>query len=452
MVDSIAFPEKSSAVPKHSTSARGSAVRPGQLKLLLVIAIAVFAMGCGGDSGGSSSPQPAPFVHFVPNSHAFWSDPANWTTSCGPAYANILLAGSNFLPCRGGPFALCYYSGPSSGSQDLSCTLTPDGNYANCKCYDIPYGVYFVDINGILNHSVYEKTIAQCGSDGSLCAAVNSAPVCQSVNQGTLIPGAKLFSTFSFDCIPTNGIGQTSCTAEPYAGCVTAPCLPTDQAGIVNCSCPTFDGPYQVGQNAQICTLGDNLVWSAAYAPPTSCTPSSTSLSLSTSAADALPMPMVTAANSVETSTPPPVPAAVPSTGGCVPDAPGGYGCPLNKAGTTMLPPDSGVNCAKVCSEYGTCLQAKAAQAGYTCDATLCTDTCSDRDLVGEACAALPKCDISEIAKAEGAAQCSCCASQLCDCLPDAETNKAIFSLNQRQRDLGITPQCDVNGTLCGTP
>jgi len=24
--------------------------------------------------------------------------------------------------------------------------------------------------------------------------------------------------------------------------------------------------------------------------------------------------------------------------------------------------------------------------------------------------------------------------------------------LNQRQRDLGITPQCDTNGTLCGTP
>ena len=97
-------------------------------------------------------------MHFVPNSHAFWSNPANWTTDCGPAYANIPLASSNFLPCRGGPFALCYYSGPERRMQDLSCTLTPDGNYANCNCYDIPYGVYFVDINAILNHSVYEKT------------------------------------------------------------------------------------------------------------------------------------------------------------------------------------------------------------------------------------------------------------------------------------------------------
>ncbi len=32
------------------------------------------------------------------------------------------------------------------------------------------------------------------------------------------------------------------------------------------------------------------------------------------------------------------------------------------------------------------------------------------------------------------------------------ETNKAIFSFNRRQRDRAITPQCDVNGTLCGTP
>jgi hypothetical protein len=447
-------PEKSSAVPKDYICARKSFACPGRLRLLLLIALALFAVGCGGDI--SSPSTPAPFVHFVPNSHAFWSNPANWTTGCGPAYANILLAGSNFLPCRGGPFALCYYSGPSTGSQDLSCTVTPDGNYANCKCFDIPYGVYFVDINAILNHSVYEKTVAQCGSDGSLCAAVNSAPVCQSVNQGTLIPGAKLFSTFSFDCIPTNGIGQTSCTTAPYAGCMTAPCLPTDQPGIVNCSCPTFDGPYQIGQNEQMCTLGDDLVWSAAYAPPTSCAPPG----------DAPPRSTVTrstSATSPETTTPsvempaleasaPPIPAAVPSTGGCVPDAPGGYGCPLYKAGTTVLPPMSGVDCQKVCAEYGTCLQPGSAQAGYTCDATLCTDTCSDRNLVGTACAALPKCDISEIVKAEGAAQCSCCASQLCNCSPDAETNRAIFSLNKRQRDLGITPQCDVNGTLCGTP
>ena len=160
--------------------------------------------------------------------------------------------------------------GSELGQRNLSCTLTPDGLYANCKCFEIPYGVYFVDINSILNHAVFEKTVAQCGADGSLCQTTNSAPVCQSVNSGTLIPGTNVFSTFSFDCIPTNGIGETSCSQASYAGCMTTPCFKTAQSGIVNCSCPVFDGPYQVGQNDQVCALGDDLVWSASYAPPTS--------------------------------------------------------------------------------------------------------------------------------------------------------------------------------------
>ena len=152
---------------------------------LLLVLVMLLAAGCNG-SGGSQPATTAGIVHFVPNSYAFWSDPSNWTTSLGPAYADITLASSNFVPCRGGPFALCYYSGPSSGAEDLSCTLTPDGNYANCQCFDIPYGVYFVDINAILNHAVYEETVAQCGADGSLCATLNSAPVCANVNQGEL--------------------------------------------------------------------------------------------------------------------------------------------------------------------------------------------------------------------------------------------------------------------------
>ena len=215
--------------------------------VVLFFTISMLLMaGCNGSGGGS---QPPGIVHFVPNSLAFWSSPANWTTSYGPAFANISLGSSNFLPCRGGPFALCYYSGPSSGPEDLSCTLTPDGHYANCQCFDIPYGVYFVDINAILNYSVYQDTISQCGTDGSLCATTNSAPVCQAVNQGNLIPGTSLYSAFSFDCIPTNGIGQTNCSRAPYVGCMTAPCFATDQPGIVQCSCPVFDGPYQVGQD-----------------------------------------------------------------------------------------------------------------------------------------------------------------------------------------------------------
>jgi hypothetical protein len=399
--------------------------------------LAILLAGC---NGGSGEPQSAPttssgIVHFVPNSHAFWSNPSNWTTSFGPAYADITLASSNFVPCRGGPFALCYYSGPSSGAEDLSCTLTPNGKYANCQCFDIPYGVYFVDINAILNHDVYEKTVAQCGADGSSCATLNSAPVCANVNKGNLIPGSSVFSTFSFDCVPENGLGLTNCAQQPYAGCMTAPCFKTGETGIVQCSCPVFNGPYQVGQNDQACTLGDNLVWSAAYAPPAA-TPTATP-----DASAELNTMMRASAD-----------AAVPAPPSCLPDAPGGIGCPLYDPGVTMIPPDSGVDCAKVCDEYHSCLQPKGAQAGFTCDATLCTDECNDRDLVSTACSGLAGCDISEIVKVETAAQCSCCASQLCECDPSKKTSKAISALNQQQRDRGITPQCDINGTLCGSP
>ena len=389
-------------------------------KLCSVLIGLLLVAGCGG--GGSSSPSSGPTpVHFVPNSHKFWSDPQNWTTSFGPAYANILLAPTNFVSCRGGPFALCYYSGPSTGTEDLSCKLTKDGKYANCQCFDIPYGIYFVDINSILNDSVYKNTVAVCGSDGSACGTLNSAPVCQSVNEGTLIPNAKLFSTFSFDCIPTNGIGQTSCPAAPYAGCMTAPCSQPNSSGIAQCSCPVFDGPYQVGQNNESCSLGDDLVWSAAYAPPATPTPT------------------------------PGTPVTAPSPGACVPDAPGTYGCPLFVPGTTTLPPNSGVNCQTVCAEYTTCHDKNGVQTGLTCDATLCTDQCNDRDLLGKACGELAKCDVSEIIKAEEAAGCSCCASQLCGCPANAQTDSAIGTLVQDQRNVGVTPQCDINGTLCGT-
>ena len=269
----------------------------------------------------TSSPSPTPMptpnpVAFVPNTFTFWDNPANWTTSFGPAYSNILLANTNFVPCLGGPFALCYYSGPAP----LTCTLSADGRFADCECYAISFGQYFVDINAILNHKVYLDTIAACGSDGSKCQKLNSAPVCQAVNHGELIPGADLISTFSFDCVPSDGLGQTNCPKAVYAGCMTSGCHGITSAGLTSCQCPVFDGPYQVGETGQECTLTGDQVWSAAYAPPTSAT---------------------SAANSVPEGT-------APKPAGCVPDAPGGLACPLFVPGQT-LPPGSGVDCAKVC-------------------------------------------------------------------------------------------------------
>ena len=51
--------------------------------------------------------------------------------------------------------------------------------------------------------------------------------------------------------------------------------------------------------------------------------------------------------------------------------------------------------------------------------------------------------------------QCSCCASQVCGCDNagsdiNAATQAEITKLNAEQERLEITPQCQINGTLCG--
>jgi hypothetical protein len=339
------------------------------------------------------------------------------TTDFGPAFADIILEPVNFLPCEGGPIALCYYSGPDTeiSGQVLPCELTLDGTAANCKCFEIPYGKYFVDINAILNLDIYNDTIEQCGTDGSGCQTTNSAPVCDTINNGTFAPGNDLISTFSFECVPEEGIGSTNCEDQTlYAGCMTAPCARTSEEGMVNCLCPTFDGPFQIGLNDQSCNLGGDLVWSAAYNP------------------------------NVTGTTP------KPPTGGCIPDAPESLGgCPLLTKDNIPDPPGN-IDCGKVCQEYEDCQGADGIEIGFTCDATLCTSACNDQDLVDLACSGLQSCAVTEIIKLEGEVGCSCCASQICGCDANSKTEQAVFDTNKRQRNRGITPQCDINDTLCG--
>ena len=77
----------------------------------------------------------------------------------------------------------------------------------------------------------------------------------------------------------------TSCSAAKYAGCMTAPCHHTgkfDAAGneLVQCQCPVYDGPFELGQAGVPCdanaltppaaaTTGKKpfYVWSAAHNP-----------------------------------------------------------------------------------------------------------------------------------------------------------------------------------------
>lgn len=375
-------------------------------------------------------PAPPRSVPFLPNSFRFWDNPRFWTTDLGPAYADIVTQSENFVPCEGGPIALCYYSGP----EPETCQLTEDGRFANCECFEIPYGPYYVDINAILNYGVYLKTVLTCGKDGQRCQGkTNKAPVCTAINEGKFLPGADLISAFSFACVPEEGIGQTNCPTDPdetavYAGCMTASCSRTDQAGIVNCSCPTFDGRFQVGNFGAMCTLDDELVWSAAYNP-----------------------------SSDEKTFP------TGKEGECFPDAAGALGCPMYKCETSdpsscspmnppaMLPPGSQVDCEKVCEEYSGCVNQEGVEVGFTCDATLCTATsCDERDLVALACSGLNACEKSEILLAEKEAQCSCCASQLCGCEANEVTNDALTELNEVQTARGIMTQCELNETLCG--
>ena len=347
------------------------------------------------------------------------------TTPFGPAFADVVFTEppgdqtTLFLPCEGGPIALCYYSGPETET----CELTLDGTAANCKCFEIAYGKYFVLLTAILNLDIYNETIEKCGADGSNCTRANSAPVCKAINEGTFIPSTDLISTFSLACVPEETIGCTDCT-EPqlYAGCMTAPCTRTDEDGIVNCLCPTFDGPYQVGLNNQACNLGEELVWSAAF-NPSGCNSSG------------------------------PTTSPITPPGGCFPDAPEEQGgCPLLMEGNIPDPP-ADIDCDTVCGEYSGCVDSSTGvEIGFTCDAVLCTSTCQDNDLVGDACTGLqsPSCSTSEIIKLEEEVGCSCCASQICGCEANSQTEQAIFNFNQDQRDTGITPQCDRNGTLCG--
>lgn len=369
-----------------------------------------------------------------------------FTTPFGPAKADILLRPANFLPCKGGPIALCYYSGPEpkgKSQPDLSCEVTQDGQFANCSCVEIPPGNYFVDINSILDVKLYEQTVETCGKDGIDCRGeTNMAPICTAINNNTLFAqnGADRISTFSFALNSSQGfrIEDKSCEKALYAGCMTAPCKQTDKfveicdgSGKVCssypvdvCACPTFDGQYQVGKEGAKCNIGkgqpgDN-VWSAAFTPLQ---------------AETTPSP------------------------GCIPDVPNDKGCPLLAKEPGSHPPapvipsvPGNISCEKVCTEYRESQQA-GVEVGFTCDAALCTASGKDYDIVKDACSGLNQNgNISEILRLETEVGYSCSASQICGCKPEAPTNDEIYSLNQRQRNRNITPQCDINGTLCGTP
>ena len=236
-----------------------------------------------------------------------------WTTQYGPAKADVIIAtdkagavdSPNMLYCDGNTYALCFFSGPStptgkpnSGNKALPCVLNEHGDLASCTCQAYTSGPNFVDINGILNQGTYFETVEICGKDGSRCRNIVNcgprgdkagctdhltAPVCRYVKnqspthpQGSLMPKADLISTFSFAMSGPDGtyqLGSIPCTGL-YVGCMTAACTygpnhtsPTQKGEPVTCQCPTYKGPYQIGQSGQTCpAAGDTShPWSASF-------------------------------------------------------------------------------------------------------------------------------------------------------------------------------------------
>ena len=204
---------------------------------------------------------------FVPDSQLFWDDSKHWTTNYGPAYRDTVILPTQMLACTG-QFALCFHSGP----EPFPCTLSPDGRSANCKCMVLNTTNYAL-LTAILNYPVYQSTFNACGQDGVKCSASNKAPVCQYLQGGALIPGADVISTYDPSAQTeivkalNNQAPVTTCSKEPFAGCMTAPCTLNSDGFTATCKCPVFRGRFMLQGSGQKCSLGGGLVPSASYIP-----------------------------------------------------------------------------------------------------------------------------------------------------------------------------------------
>jgi len=205
-------------------------------------------------------------AHLLPNNIEFWENSAHWTTNFGPAFRDTVEGVSYFLPCTE-QFALCFHSGAAPDT----CTENSTGRFAKCIC-TINSSVNYVLISAILNYDVYKATVATCGIDGSGCQKPDSAPVCQYLANGKLLPGAKVISTYDVTsfadvkaALQQGPSAVTQCNGV-YAACMTAGCR-FRKDGTALCKCPIFHGKFQlVGPGAQ-CVFGDSLVPSASYSP-----------------------------------------------------------------------------------------------------------------------------------------------------------------------------------------
>lgn len=235
-----------------------------------------------------------------------------------PPRSDSWIAPTQFLACHGNAYALCYYSGPEKRTPShrysdppfLPCELDPDNpGAAKCTCYAVEgepvvpkrellglrYRFNYVLMTSILNEKALEETRTECGPLGKECLNLvnmdlcsewqfrpdqcKQAQVCSKLGNAhtgekqTLypdMPDVDLISTFSFAHISEHSFGSTSCESGLYAACMTAPCTAEDERGLTTCQCPTYTGPFQIGQREmrlKELDLGCDIsprVWSAA--------------------------------------------------------------------------------------------------------------------------------------------------------------------------------------------
>lgn len=182
---------------------------------------------------------------------------------------------THLVQCTQGSYALCHYS----GAEPLPCTIDQVEGNADCRCKVFEASAeepLWVDITSILNTCVYIETVARCAVDGSKCTEPDSAPVCDYIARGTLMPHADLVSTFSDRKVKGYKAGCTDCEGV-YASCMTAPCWEEEggDGSAVRCECPLARGEYRFGRSGDdlTCDAGDGLAWSASYDPEGCVTP-----------------------------------------------------------------------------------------------------------------------------------------------------------------------------------
>jgi hypothetical protein len=159
---------------------------------------------------------------------------------------------------------------------------------------------------------------------------------------------------------------------------------------------------------------------------------------------------------------------------GCLPDVAGDKGCPLYSPLSQYPVAKGSPICRGVCDAYRTGIRqstsgsASHIQVGYSCDATLCTrvgigqtapppvNPLRKANLLRHVCGSPAELSGMQIILAlERIDQCSRCASQVRGCATagidiDPATQGEIAKLNAQQEQLQITPQYQINDTLCG--